>query len=129
MANTVLLPPTENQGKPQIALRPIESVSLSGDLSSAEDNVFRSLFNSARDVFFPVQLPPLVLESQPIPVIDRMAVKRSPAATAISTTVNVAILLLVLWFAARQTHIAGQQGQSPQVRATAAQSAQGAPAR
>jgi protein TonB len=39
------------------------------------------LWSNLRDVFFPVKLPPLVLESKPIPVIDRMATKQNPWAT------------------------------------------------
>ena len=36
-----------------------------------------------------------------------MDVKRDPTSAAISTVINVCILALVLWFAARQTHIIG----------------------
>jgi len=36
-----------------------------------------------RDVFFPVKLPPLVLESKPIPVVDRMATKQDPAGDSV----------------------------------------------
>lgn len=56
------------------------------------------LWESIRDVFFPVKLPPLQLTSQPIPVPDRMAVKTNPWAVGISTTINAIILCLVLFF-------------------------------
>ncbi len=46
-----------------------------------EESIFASLWGSLRDVFFPQKLPPLVLESKPIAVIDRMKTKQNPAAT------------------------------------------------
>ncbi len=54
------------------------------------------LYESIRDVFFPPKLPPLELTSTPIPVPDRMAVKRNPWAFGISATFNVSIALLAL---------------------------------
>jgi len=105
MSNNVLLPPEELEGKPAIELQPSESVHLSGDLGAADQGVFSSLLESIRDVFFPVKLPPLVLESQPIAVVDRMAVKRDPVSVIISTVINVAIVVFVLWFAAQKAGI------------------------
>ena len=49
----------------------------------------RSLWASVRDVFFPVKLPPLVLESKPIAVPDRMATKRSASSTAVAIGAHV----------------------------------------
>ena len=63
-----------------------------------EKPVWVGLWESVRDVFFPVKLPPLELTSKPIPVPDRMAVKANPWAIGISSTVNLTILLLVLFF-------------------------------
>ena len=60
------------------------------------------LWESIRDVFFPVKLPPLELTSEPIPVPDRMAVKPNPWAIGISTTVNLAILCVLLFFLGRK---------------------------
>jgi len=105
MSNNVLLPPEDNEGKAGSPLHATDSVHLSGDLGAADQGVFSSLLDSIRDVFFPVKLPPLVLESQPIPVVDRMAVKRDPTSAIISTVINVAIVLLVLWIAARKLNI------------------------
>ena len=48
----------------------------------AEESVWASLWSNLRDAFFPVKLPPLVLESKPIPVVDRMAMHQDPKATA-----------------------------------------------
>jgi TonB family protein len=66
-----------------------------------EKPLWTALYESVRDVFFPVKLPPLELTSTPIPVPDRMAVKPNPWAIGISTAVNGAILLVVLFFVGR----------------------------
>lgn len=106
MANSVLLPPDEGGSKHSVQLRPLETANLSGDLSGvAEENVFHSIFTNIRDAFFAPKLPPLVLESQPIAVVDRMAVKRDPTSTIISAVINIAILALVLYYAARKVGI------------------------
>jgi protein TonB len=62
-----------------------------------EEGTFGSLLASVRDLFFPVKLPPLVLESKPIPVIDRMKTRQDPRATAASITFYAALILLILW--------------------------------
>jgi protein TonB len=49
-----------------------------------------------RDVFFPPKLPPLVLTSTPIPVPDRMAVKRNPWAVGASAVLNAGIIAVLL---------------------------------
>src|ERR1700691_3453981 len=67
-----------------------------------EEPGWQHLYENLRDVFFPVKLPPLELTSTPIPVPDRMAVKPNPWAIGIATGVNVAILLIVLFFLGRQ---------------------------
>jgi periplasmic protein TonB len=67
-----------------------------------EKPVWAGLWESIHDVFFPVKLPPLELTSKPIPVPDRMAVKANPWAIGISSAVNLAILLVVLFFVGRQ---------------------------
>ena len=66
-----------------------------------EKPLWTALYENIRDVFFPVKLPPLELTSQPIPVPDRMAVKANPWAVGISTSVNVAILLVAIFFVGR----------------------------
>ena len=67
-----------------------------------EKPIWAELWESIKDVFFPRKLPPLELTSTPIPVPDRMAVKPNPWAIGISTTVNLSILLLVLFFLGRE---------------------------
>ena len=63
-----------------------------------EKPIWVGLWESIRDVFFPVKLPPLQLTSTPVPVPDRMAVKANPWAIGIASTVNIAILLIILFF-------------------------------
>jgi protein TonB len=72
------------------------------DLIVAEQGVFSSFFESLRDLFFPPKLPPLVLESTPIPVPDRMAVKRDPTSTAIAVVLHVLIIGAILFFVGRK---------------------------
>src|SRR6202044_2975583 len=67
-----------------------------------EEPIWASLWERVQEVFFPVKLPPLELTSKPIPVADRMAVKANPVAIGISTTINVAILLVVLFFVGKK---------------------------
>jgi TonB family protein len=59
--------------------------------------IWAGLYESVRDVFFPVKLPPLELTSTPIPVPDPMAVKPNPLAIGISTTLNVLVVLALLF--------------------------------
>src|SRR6204780_4993770 len=61
-----------------------------------EKPIWTGLYESIRDVFFPVKLPPLELTSTPIPVPDRMAVKPNPWAIGISSTLNILILVVLL---------------------------------
>lgn len=67
-----------------------------------EKPIWVGLWESLRDVFFPQKLPPLVLTSTPIPVPDRMAVKPNPWAIGISTTINLTILLIALFFVGKK---------------------------
>jgi len=67
-----------------------------------EKPIWSGLYESIRDVFFPPKLPPLELTSTPIPVPDRMAVKANPWAIGISSTLNLAILAILLFLGVRQ---------------------------
>jgi protein TonB len=76
---------------------------LTGDaMMLEEEGIFASLWSNVRDVFFPVKLPPLVLESKPIAVVDRMATKQDPRATAASVAFYALLILLFLWLAGRK---------------------------
>jgi TonB family protein len=67
-----------------------------------EKPIWAGLWESIQDVFFPAKLPPLELTSQPVPVPDRMAVKTNPWAVGISTTINLSVLLLLLFFVGKK---------------------------
>ena len=105
MSNNVLLPPETTESKNPGTLHAVESVSLHADLADVEGGVFKSLFGSVRDVFFPVKLPPLVLESTPIPVVDRMAVKRDPLSAGIAIGIHVIVILIVAYIIGRHFNI------------------------
>jgi protein TonB len=74
----------------------VESSLAEGNLMLQEEGTLASLWNSLREVLFPVKLPPLVLESKPIPVIDRMAIKQNPKATASAIAFYTILILLFL---------------------------------
>ncbi len=101
MANDLL---TQPDSKSQAAASPASGHELDTLLGRAfeEKPIWAGLYESIRDVFFPPKLPPLELTSKPIPVPDRMAVKANPWAVGISTTVNLAILLIVLFFVGKK---------------------------
>ncbi len=100
MAND-LLTQTEAEPRPVRDLR--EGHELDAFLGKAfeEKPIWSGLYESIRDVFFPPKLPPLELTSTPVPVPDRMAVKANPWAIGISTTTNLVILALILYFGVR----------------------------
>jgi protein TonB len=67
-----------------------------------EKPIWEGLYESIRDIFFPVKLPPLQLTSTPIPVPDRMAVKPNPWAIGISSAFNILLLLVLLFFVGKK---------------------------
>jgi protein TonB len=81
-----------------------EAIHLSGEIE--EEGIFASLVSSFRDVFFPAKLPPLVLTSKPIAVVDPMAVKRSPASTALAVVLHAAVILLIVFLIAKKVQFA-----------------------
>jgi protein TonB len=70
----------------------------------AEPGVWASLWSNLRDAFFPVKLPPLVLESKPIPVVDRMATHQDPKATASAIVIYAILILFFVFWGARAIH-------------------------
>jgi protein TonB len=82
----------------------VESSLGDGDAMQREEGVWSSLWTNLRDVFFPVKLPPLVLESKPIPVIDRMATHQDPKATASAVGIYIVLGLLFFFWGARKLH-------------------------
>lgn len=105
MANTLLTPPELDPNREAPHLRPIEDAHLD-EMNLREEGVLASLWSNIRDVFFPVKLPPLELESKPVPVIDRMAVKRSPASTAVAIGIHGLVILLIIWLLVNKVKLA-----------------------
>jgi len=62
-----------------------------------EKSLWADLYENVHEIFFPTKLPPLELTSTPIPVPDRMAVKKNPTAWALSTVIQLAVLALLLF--------------------------------
>jgi protein TonB len=97
--------PKDDPGKPGPRLHAgVESSLGEGDAMQAEPGVWASLWSNLRDVFFPAKLPPLVLESKPIPVVDRMATHQDPKATATAIVIYAALILLFFFWGARKIH-------------------------
>ena len=104
MANLLVTPPEIDPGQEVKLPRRDGELHLGGeDLVDAEKGVFSSLFSSIEDVFFPKKLPPLVLESTPVAVIDPMAVKRDPKSTAVAVVLHIVVIGLLLFIAAKTT--------------------------
>jgi TonB family protein len=101
MANHLL---TQTDAETGSAAHQTEDHDLDALLGKAfeEKPIWSALYESIRDVFFPPKLPPLELTSTPIPVPDRMAVKANPWAIGISSTLNIGILLVILFFVGRK---------------------------
>ena len=77
-----------------------------------EEGTFASLWTSLRDVFFPAKLPPLVLESKPIPVVDRMKTRQDPRATAASVVIYALLILLIAWAVKQHVQFAAPKNQA-----------------
>jgi protein TonB len=58
---------------------------------------WKTVASNIRTLLFPSKLPPLVLTSKPIAVIDPMAEKRGGASSVISIVLHVAIIATILW--------------------------------
>jgi protein TonB len=100
MANSILIPTEDVQEHAAPVLRPADEPIWGKPVE--EEGVFASLANSVRDVFFPVKLPPLVLESKPVAVVDRMAVKRDPKSTAVAVVLHGVVIGLILFLVAKK---------------------------
>jgi protein TonB len=105
MADLNVLPPQYDESTPAPVLRPAnEEPHLSGEIK--ETGVFQSLISNIRDAFFAPKLPPLKLESKPIAVPDRMAVKRSPTSTAVAVGIHAVVIALIAILIASKVPIA-----------------------
>jgi protein TonB len=95
MANDLLDPITESQTAADTSGGCELDVAFGAPIQ--EIPLWIDLYESIRDLFFPPKLPPLVLTSTPIPVPDRMAVKRNPWAFGISAAFNIGIAALAVF--------------------------------
>ncbi|MBS1800387.1 MAG: TonB family protein [Acidobacteria bacterium] len=78
----------------RVSVSPVTDVLvLAGGLSS--ESIFASLWNGLREALFPRRLPPLVLESRPVAVTDRMAVDGSYSSTAYAVAVHAMAIFLI----------------------------------
>jgi TonB family protein len=101
MANDLQLSETESQPAGASSAGGYD-LDVSFGIALREPPIWVELYENIQDIFFPPHLPPLELTSTPIPVPDRMAVKPNPWAFGISTTVNLAILAILLIFGVRK---------------------------
>ena len=105
MADLNVLPPQIEPTTPAPEVRPpAEELHMSGEIK--DGGVFQSLISNIRDAFFAPKLPPLKLESKPIAVPDRMAVKRDPKSTAVAVIIHGVIIGIIAILIAAKVPIA-----------------------
>jgi protein TonB len=101
MANDLLIQ-SDSESQAAAAIMDGAALDLTFGIPIEEKPIWADLYESIRDVFFPPKLPPLELTSTPIPVPDRMAVKPNPWAIGLSTTFNLTILAIALFFSVKK---------------------------
>jgi TonB family protein len=89
MANQVLLPPDLDQRD-----QPREPKLLAEII---DEPAWKTIAGNIYDLLYPRKLPPLVLTSTPIPVVDPMEEKRTKASSIISISLHVIIIGAILW--------------------------------
>jgi periplasmic protein TonB len=62
-----------------------------------DESAWKTIAGNIRALLFPSKLPPLVLTSKPIAVVDPMAEKRGRASSIISIVLHVAMISAILW--------------------------------
>ena len=88
MANQVLLPPELDQREP------LEPKLLAEII---DEPAWKTIAGNIYDLLYPRKLPPLVLTSTPIPVVDPMEEKRPKASSIIPISLHVVIIAAILW--------------------------------
>jgi protein TonB len=88
MANQALLPPDLDQREP------LEPKLLSEII---DEPAWKTMAGNLYDLLYPRKLPPLVLTSKPIAVIDPMKENRGRASSIISIVLHVVIIAAILW--------------------------------
>ena len=73
------------------------------EMELRQEDVFSSLWSSLREFVWPSKLPPLVLESQPVAVVDRMAARRDFRSTAWAVGAHALAILLIGYLV--KTHV------------------------
>jgi len=68
-----------------------------------QESIFSSLWSSLRELVMPNRLPPLVLESQPVALVDRMAFGRSYRSTVWAVGAHCLAILLIVYLV--KTHV------------------------
>ncbi len=89
MANQVLVPPElDKQDQPREPKLLAEII---------DEPAWKTIAGNIYDLLYPRKLPPLVLTSKPIAVVDPMKENRGRAASIISVATHVVIIALILW--------------------------------
>jgi protein TonB len=106
-----IIPKDERVRQSPVLRAGVESSLSEGGMTLHEEGTLASLWTSVREVFFPVKLPPLVLESKPIPVIDKMKTKQDPRATVASFAIYALLILIIMWMINKHVHFAAPLNQ------------------
>jgi protein TonB len=89
MANQVLVPPElDKRDQPREPKLLAEII---------DEPAWKTIAGNIYDLLYPRKLPPLVLTSKPIAVVDPMKENRGRAASVISVVTHVVIIALLLW--------------------------------
>jgi protein TonB len=89
MANQVLVPPElDKRDQPREPKLLAEII---------DEPAWKTIAANIYDLLYPRKLPPLVLTSKPIAVVDPMKENRGRAASIISVATHVVIIALLLW--------------------------------
>ncbi|MFC6644416.1 hypothetical protein ACFQBQ_02170 [Granulicella cerasi] len=99
------LPPEIDSNRPAPSTHAVNAAPTLSEVKES-GGPFASLISNFRDAFFPEKLPPLVLESKPIAVPDRMQTKMSKKSLAASTTFYALLILLFAILLKSQVHLA-----------------------
>jgi len=90
---------------PQTAQASVEAMLLNGGI--AYETTLASLWSSVRVLVFSRALPPLALESHPVPVVDRMAINRDYSSAAYAFGLHAMAILLIGFVVRAQIRDAG----------------------
>jgi periplasmic protein TonB len=89
MANQVLVPPElDKQDQPREPKLLAEII---------DEPAWKTMYANIYDLLYPRKLPPLVLTSKPIAVVDPMKENRGRTASIVSVVTHVVVIALILW--------------------------------